>query len=236
MSFRFILCLALIFIAACSDQKPADSPGQSAASQASANASTKQPAHSTTTPSAKTEREDAPRYWGVEPGEPLPITWEDLLPEGALEIYFAQTEEFYAELDQQLKAGAVRLSEADPLAKIEEGSAQDVMPQFGTFDAVEDLDGQLIRMPGYIVPLEFTSDDMYAEFLFVPYMGACLHMPPPPPNQVIYVRAENTVQVPDIWTAYWLEGNLRIERHMNDLGNAAYSLDLTRLEPYPVPG
>ena len=121
------------------------------------------------------------------------------------------------------------------MAEIEEGSAQDYMPQFGTFDAVNDLDGQLIRIPGYVVPFEFASDDKYSEFLFVPYMGACLHTPPPPPNQVIFVRAEKKVRVKDIWAAYWLEGDLQVERNMNDLGNAAYSLDLTGLELYPVP-
>ena len=230
------MCLALIFSASCSEQKPPASSPQTDAPQSSADTSPRDPARSSTPTASKTEDDSAATYWGVEPGEPLPLKWEDLLPDGAIETYFAQQEEFYAELEQDLKAGAVRLSEVDPLSKIEEGSAQDVMPQFGTFDVVEDLDGQFIRMPGYIVPLEFNPNDLYTEFLFVPYMVACLHMPPPPPNQVIFVRAETAVRVPDIWTAYWLEGDLQIERQMNDLGNAAYTLDLTTLEPYPVPG
>ncbi len=41
------------------------------------------------------------------------------------------------------------------------------------------LDGQKIKMPGYITPLEITSDGM-TEFLLVPYLGACIHVPPPP--------------------------------------------------------
>lgn len=173
--------------------------------------------------------ETAPRepvqYWGVKPGEPLPVIWQDLIPPESEAELLRQQEDFYAELEKRYAAGL----------DIAEGSEADVMPQFGTFDAATELDGQLIRIPGYVVPVDGTEQGRYTEFLFVPYMGACIHTPPPPPNQIILVRAEDGVRVNDIWMPYYLEGTLSTGEFLNDTGNAAYALDFASLEPYPIP-
>lgn len=174
-------------------------------------------------------------YWGIEPGDPLPIMWDDLMPEGSEEEMLRQQEEFYRMLEQRYMANSSRLADAAPLESIEEGSELDYMPQFGTFDTVKELDGQLVRIPGYVVPFDFNLKRRHESFLFVPYMGACIHTPPPPPNQIIYVRADPTVRVNDIWVPYWIEGDLRSEEVLNDTGDAAYSLALSKIEPYPMP-
>ncbi|MCI4643908.1 MAG: DUF3299 domain-containing protein [Hyphomonadaceae bacterium] len=176
-----------------------------------------------------------PKYWGIAAGEPLPLRWEDLMPEGSEEELYRQQEEFYRMLQQRYAANSSSLADAQPFDEIEEGSAMDFMPQFGTFDVVEDLDGELIRIPGYVVPFDFTPNRRLNEFLFVPYMGACIHTPPPPPNQIIFVRADPAVKVDDIWAPYWLEGELSAEVNENEVGDAAYALSLTEMEPYPVP-
>ena len=118
---------------------------------------------------------------------------------------------------------------------IEEGGADDTMPQFGTFEVAHELDGHLVRIPGYVVPLDGTEQGRYTEFLFVPYMGACIHSPPPPPNQIIFARAPEGQRINDIWIPYYLEGTLSAGEFMNDTGNAAYALDFKSLEPYPIP-
>jgi hypothetical protein len=138
-------------------------------------------------------------------------------------------------LEQRYAASITTLPDADPLSAIEEGSELDYMPQLGTFDVVEDLDGQLIRIPGYVVPFDFDTERRQGEFLFVPYMGACIHTPPPPPNQIIFVRADPAIPIGDIWSPYWLEGELRTQEKRNALGDAAYTLSLETLEPYPLP-
>ncbi|MDF1679382.1 DUF3299 domain-containing protein [Ponticaulis sp.] len=217
----FFSVSALLLLSACSD-----SP-QNPSSEVSDTAPPVAP--------SETSQEESSPYWGVEPGEPLPIVWSDLLPEGALDEYFRQQEEFYERLEMRLQAEATRLSDLTAGAEIEEGSDLDYMPQFGTFDTVEDIDGTLIRIPGYVVPFTFETDDRYTEFLFVPSQGACIHTPPPPPNQVIYVRSEDAARVEDIWAPYYLEGVISIERNENDLGNAAYTVDLSSLELFPVP-
>ena len=51
---------------------------------------------------------------------------------------------------------------------------------------VDDLDGRYVLLPGYVVPLEF-SDSRIIEFLLVPWVGACIHKPPPPANQIVHV-------------------------------------------------
>ena len=111
----------------------------------------------------------------------------------------------------------------------------DYMPQLGSFETVDELDGVLVRIPGYVVPFNFNSNAKLNEFLFVPYMGACIHTPPPPPNQIVFIRAEPSILVKDIWAPYWIEGTLRTERTDNDLGNTAYTLDMDRIDPYPMP-
>ena len=175
------------------------------------------------------------QYWGVIDGEPLPIMWEDLMPEGSEEALMKEYEAFYAMLEKRYAANATSLVDADPYAKIEEGSEFDFMPQLGGFETVEDLDGVLIRMPGYVVPFDFQSDSKHREFLFVPYMGACIHTPPPPPNQIIFVRADPAIKIADIWAPYWIEGTLTTEKTENELGNTAYALTMTKIEDYAMP-
>ena len=184
----------------------------------------------------KPQDEQTPRnsgsMWGVEPGQPIPIKWEDLMPEGAEEELERQEAEFYQMLEKRYAADATMLADANPFDQIQEGSTLDYMPQLGTFDVVHDLDGQQIRIPGYVVPFDFNEQRRQGEFLFVPYMGACIHTPPPPPNQIIFVRADPAIQLRDIWSPYWLEGTLSTEETHSETGDAAYALSLAKLEPY----
>lgn len=182
---------------------------------------------------ASSEPDDGrPLFWGVAEGEAVPVMWEDLMPEGSEEELVRQYEEFYAMLEKRYAANSTLLSQADPYGGIAEGSELDFMPQLGTFDVVEELDGERIRIPGYVVPFDFSTNARHAEFLFVPYMGACIHSPPPPPNQLILARADPKVRVDNIWAPYWLEGTLHTETTENELGDTAYTMTMDALEPY----
>lgn len=188
-------------------------------------------------PEREPEAEAATRtetiYWGVKEGEALTIMWEDLMPEGSEEELMREYEEFYAMLEQRYMANTTTLADAaDPYAAIAEGSELDFMPQLGNFDTVTELDGEVVRIPGYVVPFDFNSKARHSELLFVPYMGACIHTPPPPPNQIIFVRADPAIQVEDIWVPYWIEGTIETEKVENELGDAAYAMEITTIEPY----
>ncbi|MFN3610090.1 MAG: DUF3299 domain-containing protein [Hyphomonas sp.] len=170
-------------------------------------------------------------YWGVGEGEPLPIIWEDLMPAGSGEAL----EQEYAAFYKALEARYAIQAQEQGLEAIEEGSDLDYMPQLGGFDTVTELDGMLVRIPGYVVPFDFNLKNSQSTFLLAPYMGACIHTPPPPPNQIIHVEADPAVKIDDIWVAYWLEGTLTAQKQETDLAAAAYTLKLTRIEPYGAP-
>lgn len=94
-------------------------------------------------------------------------------------------------------------------------SSTNVRPEF---------DGALIKIPGFIVPLEFNDRKETTEFFLVPYMGACIHVPPPPPNQIIYVKPAQPLPMDRMWEPYWVVGTLRTEIVENDIALAAYSM------------
>ena len=186
-------------------------------------------------PAPQPASSESPTYWGVKEGEALTLMWEDLMPEGSEEELMREYEAFYAMLEKRYAANTTTLADADPYARIEEGSEFDYMPQLGNFDTVEALNGEHVRIPGYVVPFDFNSTSKHQEFLFVPYMGACIHTPPPPPNQIIFIRAEPAIRVEDIWAPYWIEGTLSTEKTENELGDTAYALSMSSLEPYAMP-
>ena len=78
--------------------------------------------------------------------------------------------------------------------------------QQGT-EVVTELDGKQIRMPGFALPLEY-SDKKITEFLLVPWVGACIHTPPPPPNQIVYVKVEKGFKTNGMFEPIWVSGEL----------------------------
>lgn len=140
------------------------------------------------------------------------ITWDHLLPEGELE-----------RLEQLFRA-------ADSLNQMSHFGGQ--MPQIGTFNVETGLIGRTIRMPGFILPLDLQPGGEIREFLLVPYFGACVHTPPPPPNQIVYVTSETPVVVEELWAPVWVTGQLSGDSHEAEIADAAYTLSLTAHEPY----
>ncbi|MFN7054975.1 DUF3299 domain-containing protein [Hyphomonas sp.] len=173
--------------------------------------------------------ERAAGLWGLKPGDPVPLNWEDLMPEGGLDALDEELAAYFQMLEERYSNGA------DGLAPVEHGSAEDVPVQIGSFETVPELDGMFVRIPGYAVPLEAGSGRRHRSFLLVPYAGACIHSPAPPPNQIVHIEAENGVQLGGLEVAYWAEGLLRAETQETSLAAAAYTLTLTRLEPFRTP-
>jgi hypothetical protein len=89
-----------------------------------------------------------------------------------------------------------------------------------------------IRLAGYIVPLEFDDNQVISSFFLVPYFGACIHVPPPPPNQLIYVDYPKGFTLDDLYTPYWLTGTLKIESKEHEMGLAAYSMKVDSIVEY----
>ena len=98
----------------------------------------------------------------------------------------------------------------------------------------DSLDQKRIKMPGYVVPLDFDGQTSLEEFLLVPYYGACIHTPPPPANQVVHTHASEAVEVDDPYNPVWVIGTLHIDTVKSDLAEAGYRLELERIEPYEM--
>ena len=146
-----------------------------------------------------------------------------------------ETEEYYEEVDKAIPS----LKEAG----IDLPAIMAKRKQLRT--AVnEDLNGKLIRMPGYLLPLE-TKGERVTEFLLVPYVGACIHVPPPPPNQIVHVNVNQKggYKSNKLFDPVWITGELSIQSLSKELylvdGTAGidigYSMNAQRIEPYKAP-
>ncbi|MDD0975937.1 DUF3299 domain-containing protein [Pseudomonas fontis] len=91
------------------------------------------------------------------------------------------------------------------------------------------MNGKQIRLGGYPVPLETDSKGNSTLFFLVPYPGACIHVPPPPPNQLVLVRYPKGLKLDDIYTPLWVSGTLKVEKVSNDLADAAYALEAAKV-------
>ena len=92
--------------------------------------------------------------------------------------------------------------------------------------------GKVVRVPGFMVPLEDFAEQA-SEFLLVPYVGACVHTPPPPPNQLVYVKMAKDERVPvSFWDPVWIHGTLEIEESTNVYGSVSFKLTGTKVQKY----
>ena len=142
------------------------------------------------------------------------LNWSDMVPADAP----AQVAEPAPIHDLSQLADA--LSEAGPASQQQSPAAP----------VVKELDGQAVKLPGYIVPLDVTDEGRVTEFLLVPYFGACIHVPPPPANQIVLVNAERGVEIDSLFAPVRVTGRMRVEAASTDLADAGYTLDLTALE------
>jgi uncharacterized protein len=94
----------------------------------------------------------------------------------------------------------------------------------------ESLDGQTVRLEGYIVPLEVASNGKATEFFLAVYLGACIHVPPPPPNQMVYAKVSAKQGPGSMYDAYAVTGVLHTHGKIVGLGGSAYTMDVKMVE------
>lgn len=95
----------------------------------------------------------------------------------------------------------------------------------------KELVGKTVKIPGFVIPLEGDSETT-TQFLLVPYYGACIHIPPPPTNQIIFVDAPDGTSNQALWDVVYVSGTLNIENNSTDLADAGYTLIDITIEPY----
>ncbi|MCW9032592.1 MAG: DUF3299 domain-containing protein [Alphaproteobacteria bacterium] len=104
---------------------------------------------------------------------------------------------------------------------------------------VKELEGKMVKIPGFALPLE-TSDTAVNEFLLVPTVGACIHTPTPPSNQMVFVELKQSYKPKNLYDPVWVTGKMKIQSTKQSVvysdGEAgietAYILVGTQIEPY----
>ncbi|MBK4989310.1 DUF3299 domain-containing protein [Pseudomonas sp. S36] len=154
--------------------------------------------------------------WAAEPKE---LDWPALIPEGAPVIPPQLTP-----LHDMSQLSNALSAESAPAARQQAPDAP----------VVQSLDGQQVKLPGYIVPLEVSEEGRTTEFLLVPYYGACIHVPPPPSNQIVHIFSEMGVRVEDLYQPYWIEGRMQVKATSSELADAGYQMEAEKIYAYDL--
>jgi hypothetical protein len=93
------------------------------------------------------------------------------------------------------------------------------------------LDGRRVKLPGYIIPFDMSSAGV-TSFMLVPYVGACIHTPPPPPNQLVFVRTEVPWPSDSLWDPVWVSGRLSAKAMSTQIADVGYQLAAEKIEVY----
>lgn len=96
-------------------------------------------------------------------------------------------------------------------------------------DSLKKYDGALVKVPGFMVPLE-DNQKKVTQFLLVPTPQACIHVPPPPPNQMLLVDFKEGVEV--AYGPIWVHGVLTITTQRTMYGDVSYAFKAVYIEPY----
>ena len=109
-------------------------------------------------------------------------------------------------------------------------SLRSQQPDGGVSPAVvPELDGQRVRIGGYVVALDFDATKI-KEFLLVPFVGACIHVPAPPPNQIIYVTAREGFEVNGQFDPVYVTGTLKTARQFTGLAATGYTMEAEKVD------
>ena len=136
------------------------------------------------------------------------ITWDDLIPPGVP----------YAEI-----IGEGELDEQnDTWRPIYDANAT----KFN-----QDLHGAYVKIPGFVIPLELAAEGV-TEFILVPYVGACIHTPPPPPNQLVFVTTKTPWPSDAMWDPVWVSGRLSAKSLTTQIAEVGYQIEAQEIEVY----
>jgi uncharacterized protein len=99
-------------------------------------------------------------------------------------------------------------------------------------EKVAAIDGKTIKIPGFVVPLDDNAGGSLTEFLLVPSPQACIHVPAPPPNQMVFVRMKSGAAPKRSYGPVWVYGTLMVMTTNSGYGEVSYTLTADKTEPY----
>jgi uncharacterized protein len=179
---------------------------------------------------------------------PRTIEWTDLMPEEDLKILESMKPVDHDTLskkeltqDKSTKKNSLRPSDAtsrfedsvtSAIAAANKSNKRTYKDVLNSYSVRPEFNNKKIKLAGYVVPLEYNDKKIVTTLFLVPYFGACIHVPPPPPNQIIYVRIPKGIKITDIYNPFWVTGSLRVETTEKENGASAYSLDAESITEY----
>ena len=153
--------------------------------------------------------------------EIIQISWDDLIPGDYVQPENPFINMPQGDIDKLMDGSDESNSE---IARLEK--------EFNYAPVVPDFDGKRVKIPAYITPLEFNSESRIQEFLLVPYVGACMHTPPPPSNQIVYAKSIEAIEFSDMYKPVLAIGTLRTESVKSELAESGYSMQVEEVLPY----
>ncbi|MEM8564443.1 MAG: DUF3299 domain-containing protein [Pseudomonadota bacterium] len=177
---------------------------------------------------ASTEAAANGKSEGVLDGTFDTIEWIDLIPPHILEILMNPPDYLYEIEDGSLE-DQISSQISNTIAAAEDDAYQQALV---STEVRAEMDGARVRIPGFVVPLEFDEQQSVTQFFLVPYFGACIHMPPPPPNQIILVDYPDGLELRELYMPFWISGELSTTMSENDMATSAYSMSLKAYELY----
>jgi hypothetical protein len=156
------------------------------------------------------------------------VEWTDLIPEKELNAYI-NPPDYIDNIEDGSLEDQLNSNIQNSTSSVTEDSYQQALI---STNIIEEMDGKAVKIPGFIVPLEFDDNQTVTQFFLVPYFGACIHMPPPPPNQIIFINYPQGLTVDTIYEAFWISGVLSTSIVENEMGTAAYSMEMQSFEIY----
>jgi len=161
-------------------------------------------------------------------GEARALRWADLVPPLAPADAPAKPKALFPGAQDQSS------SDGPPAAQLPEGKFMSVkrrQPGAGAPPpVVAELDGVRVSIGGYVVPLDFEATTV-KEFLLVPFVGACIHVPPPPANQIVYVKSAAGFDVAETFEPVTVTGTIRTASASTGLADAGYTIEAEEVAP-----
>ncbi len=138
------------------------------------------------------------------------LSWEDLIPDGD---------------------GGVLLKSLRSMGVIEHGQLSTGFEQPEAHAVTDAYDGMTVRLPGYIIPLDFEATGV-TTFILAPFVGACIHVPPPPANQLVLVTTEVPYEYDGFFDPVYVTGMFGTIAAGTELAVIGYAMSADRIEPY----
>jgi hypothetical protein len=155
------------------------------------------------------------------------IDWDNLMPEDDLNALLNPPSYIDELEDSPLEDVTNEQLQIDLTAAVDDRYQQALV----STKIIKEMDGQAVRIPGFVVPVEF-DEETITEFYLVPYFGACIHSPPPPPNQIIYVHAPDGLKLNTLYDPFWISGIISTTLVENYMATSAYSMKMKSYKPY----